>query len=903
MLPHQDATSHQGQGLGQDLGQDEVESDSVESDSVEYVKAEYVSEADEAIGMAASNVLANIEEFKQAAAAHPLRDAFAGFELTPDQDHMVQSLWEFFQSNDQVFLLKGYAGTGKTFLVSGVARYLEELSVNFQGCAPTGKAALVLSEKAKISSAATIHKTIYDFKSLEKKDDIDSADGASDAADDEILSAASDLVLMGVVKKGTLPACFVLFVDESSMISDDISTGEKFVCGSGKLLSDIFVYLDLAKNPGHKVIFIGDGAQLPPVMSKYSPALSERYILEHFAPSVRSAELCDIVRQKADSAIMESASFLRSGIETKSFQRLCLSVRPPEIEVANDYFIHKLARLYQDDLRRGQLPRVTMLCFSNKQALGYNLILRRDIFSMSMQSKIEQSVTQFCIKAGPNEEMTPSVQRAMDDYKNRPWLHELDLQDGELLLVVRNNYNLDFYNGQLVILESYDRDAVENHVVKFRYKDKDSGPTLTAEITLRFVNAKISKPVGEGVWETVSAKVLTNALYSTEAGISELESRALYIDFVMRHKGIPTNSDAFKSLLRTDKYFNALQVHFGYAITCHKAQGSEWDHVFVECISGVGKSEFNFRWLYTAITRAQSKLTLLHYHERTFTNKTKIVGTNQDESKKSVFETADATDVACDADMATATETEPAVSDGAEVSAKSTDSTEFTESKDSPALVTTTAPVEVMDPIKQLVLFCQQVCENLGFSDITVSHEAAYSYQEVIAFRDQQGCEMYFNLYYGSDNKYSTVSKRRSSFAHEVTQAIESVLKSTLRGKNRMQLVVIEGAGTAVTAGGISSKLPDMGNAGYNDFLQKVHQALESHFIKVLSWEKKDAYRLRLTVQVTKTLSPVIVMGDSVGLDLISNKKGELTTIDSAHSLDRSKPLFQEVANFIRSLG
>lgn len=1060
------------------------------------------------------NVITNINEFKQAASAIPLRSFFQ--ELSADQDRMVQDLWEFFQSDDQVFLLKGYAGTGKTFLIRGVAQYLAALHVLFSGCAPTGKAAQVMVQKARIETAATIHKTIYTFRFVdasEAQHNKTKTKIEKQVDSNEILRPQSNLVTLGVVTKGELPACFVLFVDESSMIADQVGTEEHFVCGSGKLLSDIFEFLDLANNPGHKVIFIGDGAQLPPVIGGFSPALSEKYLLEHFASSVKSAELHNIVRQKAQSAIMQSACFLRSKIETKSYQSLSLTIRSPEVEQSNNIeaSLKQLKQLYLEDLTHGQMPKVTLLCYTNKQALEYNLKLRSLIFGVPEASCAEENDIRVMLEQaekGQEKEVRLALVTLLSRYKSRIWLSPLDLVDGDMLLVLRNNFHFNFYNGQLLILRSYDRDSVEVHEVPVQYSNKDTGQKQSVMVPLRFVQAKVLESSDADKWHEKDVMLLTNALYSYGAGISNFESKALYLDFKMRFPKLKPNTEDFKRELMGDPYFNALQVHFGYALTCHKAQGSEWEHVFVDCKGRLGKDEDCFRWLYTAITRAQSKLTLLNYYGRSFISSARFadvfqkkmspfaheVGFSQQvrpsalknataaiASSNAGFEnpmrlseqkplcahhqvqdiTAEPTNVDADicpkqpstANLSSTSESSAAPLDNAtdnkyhgqnpmvqpinEVSAKeivglyhniesvvapepthaSTPHATSPEVRhvDSGPLVNSSAkahvayeetkvqekksplvskvakeqdpmplqqfvitpvtqsqsaslaaapyalsdgygheqtsllmhaqpqaqsktqpmvqsvfqtvmtsasavpavpaaPVNAMDPTKQLEVFCQQQCALVGIADITVSYDSSHQYQEVLVCRDKQGHEMRLGVHYKGNGNYSSIVLQKSSLSNELSQTIKTLLETSLKGKNRMQLVVtkttVSTGETAVVGSGsqaqspisLSMLPPDMGYADYNEFLLQLHQALEANAIKVLSWEKKDTYRLRLTVHSSQKQLPAFGLEDCVSIDFSNNKKGVVTTITPVHDSDGNKPLYQAVKAVIESL-
>lgn len=557
------------------------------------------------------NVVVEAQQKKNAASQLALRN-FYSCELSPDQERVVEELWQFFSSEQQVFLLKGYAGTGKTFLLGGIVRYLAALEWSYCCSAPTGKAAQVLRDKIG-EGAATIHSTIYQFAVTSNWAHHDAKVGALDREDE------NDTLVIGSIKD-CLDSCLVMLVDESSMISDEVTDDDDYICGSGKLLRDIFTFLQLEKHPGRKVIFVGDAAQLPPVGSKISPALSAQYLKKHFGYAVVEDELRSIVRQQAQSAILQNSLKLRQSLKNNFYQELTFTLKPGEVETATSHesLVQDLAHRYKAELAQQCMPQVSMVCHTNQLALEYNLHIRHYLFNLPY----------YATNSGLQGVYAGSYDRM------QVVEHPLDLQCCDLLLVLRNNCLHDLYNGQLVLLGQFDPTALITRTIHLRQskaeqrklglKESDSN---WIEVTLKFLPVELWCSATNNQWIIKKVLLLTNALYSPERSISRDEQRALYVDFIKRHSDLKRGSKEFIRTLINDPYYNAVQVHFGYALTCHKAQGSEWQHVFVDCNGLTGANEQNFRWLYTAITRAKSKLTLINYRERKVASKLKIAST------------------------------------------------------------------------------------------------------------------------------------------------------------------------------------------------------------------------------------------------------------------------------------
>ena len=559
-----------------------------------------------------------------------LRDYFQDYNLTGSQEEAVKQLEAFFASNKQVFLLKGYAGTGKTFLLQGIVRYLSNHEYNVISCAPTGKATIVLHKKVD-PTAATIHKTIYQFEVHESKRELlsvqDNIDSQYDIDNDTILSnqTIKPTIVFGTVKHINVDK-IVMIVDESSMIPDvyNIDQDSEFICGSGKLLNDIFDCMQLTSYCQHKIIFVGDPAQLPPVKMNYSPALNAEYISQHFNSSSMEYELTDIVRQQgAENPVLGNATYIRTKLQQHSFSNFVLKLQDPDfIAISNSSIsniLHKVADQYRQSIQQLSFPNVTLIAATNNKVQEYNSTLRKLVFPQLQQT--EDAATAF---QQPNAILQAEIQE-----------HTFDLQQGELLLVVKNNYLHGLYNGQQIIIKQYNFDSYREFKVTFRRQQKDKNDNKNkyskrdvTSVTLRFIDVVIIKQNDQDPDNNIEqcCTLLLNRLYTNNSEqLSEL-NQALIVNFKQRHKksssttseeetNVANTKEEEAQLRQQDEYLNALQANFGYAITCHKAQGSEWSDVYIDCLATtLGKGEAFFRWFYTALTRAKKQVTLINYH-------------------------------------------------------------------------------------------------------------------------------------------------------------------------------------------------------------------------------------------------------------------------------------------------
>lgn len=486
-----------------------------------------------------------------------IHDAFACYTLTSGQEELIKSLERFLIGRtESVFLLKGYAGTGKTFITKGLSEYFQAIGRNYVLAAPTGKASKVIATKTQ-SPAYTIHKTIYSFKDL------------VEYRDDEI-EGTETFKFYAKLTVNSLSADTVYIVDEASMVSDIYQEAEFFRFGTGHLLTDFLKFVNLDHNDHRKkVIFIGDDAQLPPIGMSFSPALNADYLYQKHGVLSTGFELSEVVRQKSESGVIANAVPLRKALLDESFNKLIIDFRYPDIRRVEHA---DLMRRYLESCGGKINGESIIIAHSNTDVADYNIQIREHFF--------------------PN---CPEV------------------EPGDKVMAVNNNnaYGLFISNGDFGLIRQV-LSGSEKRTITLRRKSPDTRKVEEIEVPLLFKDVVVGFKDLNGISHFFKAKIIANLLYSTEASLSSDQNKALYLDFCIRHKGLKRQSTEFKHALQTDPYFNALRLKFGYAITCHKAQGSEWNNVFVKCKSHQNQLTADyFRWLYTAITRTAKNLYLL----------------------------------------------------------------------------------------------------------------------------------------------------------------------------------------------------------------------------------------------------------------------------------------------------
>lgn len=459
--------------------------------------------------------------------------------LTKGQQSAFDQFVRFLDSETcNIYILRGYAGTGKTTLVKSFIKKLDDMNRSYVLLASTGRAAKILSNTTGCS-ASTVHSLIYKFSDLNQ--DMDSlSDGDQSIKVDEMGQLYLNFELCTVDAETNR----VYLIDEASMIADvEESDPSQAVFGSGKLLTDLLQY-----DPSGKYIFIGDACQLPPVSQSMSPALSPDYFKEHFRKEVMSTELTEIVRQDKDNDIVLAAQEMR---RLYSHPQRWKWAKFPLIGFKNIHIVNSAAELYNEYLttvKANGFNEATLLSYSNKQC----------------------------------SEITDIVRPAIGHNKPR-------LNTGDLLLVTQNNYISGLMNGDLV------------RVMSVGNEEYKSG--------LKFIHVRVREMFTGHEYEQL---LITDILNGRFTNITSAQQKALYVDFYyrMKDKGIKQKSKMFKQMMLKDPYLNAIRAVYGYALTCHKAQGGEWNKVFLDIPRNLPAVEkpYVYQWMYTAMTRASQEL-------------------------------------------------------------------------------------------------------------------------------------------------------------------------------------------------------------------------------------------------------------------------------------------------------
>ncbi len=479
-----------------------------------------------------------------------MNDILKNYILTNEQQKAIKRILTFLQSSDDVFILKGYAGVGKTFLIKLLTDYFDLIDKNYQLMAPTGKAARVLNAKTK-KSANTIHSSIYNYENLKEFKD----------------KSSETFKYYFTLRVNNNSNDTIYIVDEASMVSDKYNEMEFIRFGSGFLLRDLFEFISLdARRYRKKVIFIGDSAQLPPVGMSFSPALNKEYLEETYKLRVDEIEITEVVRQKQNSGILKNSINIRDKIKNRVYNELSINFSQDVVKI--DDILDKYIAISGNKISKD----VMIIAYQNRVVKEYNQIIREYFFK---NSKV--------------------------------------LQKNDKLIVVKNSIvnGVMLSNGDYCLVDKIYNNS-EHKSIPLNVGNKKDGKKIKY-IDLYFRDVSLIFKSLDGKVFKIDTKILENLLFSSNPTLSSQEFKALYIDFKMRNPKLKPNTAEFKEKIKRDPYFNALLVKFGYAITCHKAQGSEWKNVIVDCSYSQNiLNEGYFRWLYTAITRASEKLFLIN---------------------------------------------------------------------------------------------------------------------------------------------------------------------------------------------------------------------------------------------------------------------------------------------------
>ena len=462
------------------------------------------------------------------------------FEPTSEQTVAMNRLAIFVNNPAprQLFLLKGYAGTGKTVIISSLVRTLVSHHRRVVLMAPTGRAAKVFSNTSGFP-ACTIHKKIYRQKS--------------------ILDAGS-FQLDRNLHEHTL-----FLVDEASMISNEGLSGSMF--GTGRLLDDLVSYV--YSGVDCRLLMMGDQAQLPPVGEHESPGLSAQ-VMSTYGLNVSEFCLANVMRQEQESGILYNATLLRDftmdSVNMGGF-RFKLDGFRDVVKISGSELIETLSGCYSRD----GIDETMVLCRSNKRAIIYNNGIRSQI--LDREDELNRGDSIMIVKNNYYWTEKLLADEGADSYANLPSF----IANGDIAVICRVRRMRELYGF-----------CFEDAVLSF--PDYDD---LEMDVTL-----------------------LMDTLHSESPSLTREESDKLFAAVMEDYADIPDKKEKMKKL-RENPHFNALQIKYAYAVTCHKAQGGQWKNIFIDqgYIPEEGRDEDYYRWLYTALTRATQTVYLVNWPE------------------------------------------------------------------------------------------------------------------------------------------------------------------------------------------------------------------------------------------------------------------------------------------------
>ena len=456
-----------------------------------------------------------------------------GFEPTDGQAIVMYHLSAFLlsQKENPTYILRGYAGTGKTTLVKTLVRTLPYIGMKYVLMAPTGRAAKVLSSYTG-QNASTIHRRIYQTQSL--------PDGS---------------FRMTRAENKFKNALFI--VDEASMI------GEQKEFGGMSLLDDMLNYVFSGENC--RLLLIGDTAQLPPIESQQSPALDCEYLKTEFPITAATFELTEVKRQALESGILYNATDIRQLLSQNLYE-----YELPIFHLQGFNDIQKIEPETFEEILHNVFSNTSdneavIICKSNKRANMFNQAIRGRILNI-----------------------------------------EGEIATGDKLMVVKNNYYWTEGNDTMSFIANGDMAEIR----KIKHFDEMYGFRF-ADVELSFTDYPDAP--------NVEAKILLDTLNSNSPSLTEEENKKLYSAIEEDYMDIPNRRERYKEM-KKNPWFNALQVKFAYALTCHKTQGGQWASIFID--SSLNHKETleveDLRWLYTALTRAQERVYFVNFKEEFF---------------------------------------------------------------------------------------------------------------------------------------------------------------------------------------------------------------------------------------------------------------------------------------------
>ena len=460
-----------------------------------------------------------------------LLDSF-GFQPTEGQGAVLYHLSAFLLSRkpNPAYILRGYAGTGKTTLVSAIVKTLPQIGMKPVLMAPTGRAAKVLSNYTHCF-ASTIHKKIYQVISL--------PDGS-----------------LRMVRAENKHKNTLFIVDEASMISEEHELGMRSV------LDDLLNYV--FSGEGCRLLLIGDTAQLPPIGNNESPALDIDYLRNEFPLTIATYELTEVKRQALLSGILYNATCLRE-LLTENRSSYPLPIFDLCFDDTDKIDPESFEELLFQSFDSSHEHDSVIICKSNKRANMFNQAIRSRILNI-----------------------------------------EGEIATGDMLMIVKNNYYWADGNKEISFIANGDMAEIQKIS---RYEELYG--FHFADVTLSFPDYPDAS--------SLEVKILLDTIYSNSPSLTEEESLRLRQAIEEDYMDIPNRKERYKEM-KKNPWFNALQVKFAYALTCHKTQGGQWQNVFIDSALNLKDDleKEDLRWLYTALTRAEKRVYFVNFEEKFF---------------------------------------------------------------------------------------------------------------------------------------------------------------------------------------------------------------------------------------------------------------------------------------------